>query len=300
MPSDTDGLAAIKAAQRTSVSVCLPARNEEATVGHIVATVRRNLVERVPLVDEIIVVDDGSEDATAEAARWEGASVFSAAEVLPSTPPGSGKGNALWLSLFASTGDIICWIDADVRNFRSEFVTRLVEPLLVDPDVGFVKGYYRRPLFGLPNGGGRVTELVARPLLSTLFPHLTHIVQPLGGEYAGRRTLFDTLAFVEGYGVELGLLVDIAAAFGVNAIAQADLRVREHRNRPIEELAPQAMEILITALRRAGVGRSDLSTTLVRFDEEYEKVLVPVETRERPPMLTIPEYREKFGREQTA
>ncbi|MSO78870.1 MAG: glucosyl-3-phosphoglycerate synthase [Acidimicrobiia bacterium] len=300
MPTDADELAAIKAAQHTRISVCLPARDEEATVGHIVATVRRNLIERVQIVDEIVVVDDGSQDATAEAARWEGAIVHSAEEVLPSMSAGSGKGNALWLSLYATTGDIICWIDADVRNFRSEFVTRLVEPLLVEPDVGFVKGYYRRPLFGLPNGGGRVTELVARPLLSALFPHLAHIVQPLGGEYAGRRTLLDTLPFVEGYGVELGLLIDIAAAFGVNAIAQADLRVREHRNRPIEELAPQAMEILITALRRAGVGRSDLSATLVRFDEEYEKLLVPVETRERPPMLTIPEYREKFDREQTA
>jgi glucosyl-3-phosphoglycerate synthase len=300
MATDADGLAEIKAAQHTRISVCLPARDEEATVGHIVATVRRNLIERVQLVDEIVVVDDGSQDATAEAARWEGAVVHSAEDVLPSLPGGSGKGNALWLSLFASTGDIICWIDADVRNFRSEFVTRLIEPLLVEPEVSFVKGYYRRPLFGLPNGGGRVTELVARPLLSALFPHLTHIVQPLGGEYAGRRTLLDTLPFVEGYGVELGLLVDIAATVGVNAIAQADLRVREHRNRPIEELAPQAMEILITALRRAGVSRSNLSTTLVRFDAEYEKRLVPVETRERPPMLTIPEYREKFGREQTA
>src|SRR3990172_302865 len=213
MASDAARLAATKAGQRTTISVCLPARDEEATVGHIVATVRRNLIEHVALVDEIVVIDDGSQDATAEAAHWEGASVFNAADVLPSVPPGSGKGNVLWLSLFAASGDIICGVDADVRNFRPEFVTRMVEPLLTKPDIGFVKGFYRRPLFGRPTGGGRVTELVARPLLSALFPSLTHIVQPLGGEYAGRRTLFETLPFVEGYGVEIGLLVDIASAF---------------------------------------------------------------------------------------
>ncbi len=300
MATDAEALATIKAAAHTTISVCLPARDEEATVGHIVATVRRNLIERVPLVDEIVVVDDGSQDATAEAARWEGASVFAAADVLPTVPAGSGKGNALWLSLFAATGDLVCWVDADVRNFRPEFVTRLVEPLLTDLSIGLVKGYYRRPLFGRPTGGGRVTELVARPLLSALFPHLTHIVQPLGGEYAGRRSLLEALPFVEGYGVDLGLLIDVAATSGTAAIHQTDLGVREHRNREIDELAPQAMEVLLTALRRAGVGRGDLPTTLVRFDEAHEKLLVPVEARERPPMISVPEYRERFGREQTA
>jgi glucosyl-3-phosphoglycerate synthase len=141
---------------------------------------------------------------------------------------------------------------------------------------------------------------MARPLLSALFPHLTHIVQPLGGEYAGRRSLLEALPFVEGYGVEMGLLLDIAATFGVSSIRQTDLGVREHRNRAIEELAPQAMEVLLIALRRAGVGRGDLPTTLVRFDDEYEKLLVPVEARERPPMLSVPEYRAKFNRELTA
>jgi glucosyl-3-phosphoglycerate synthase len=299
-PLDVAALASAKARQGSTISVCLPARDEEATVGHIVATVRRNLMEHVALVDEVLVLDDGSTDATAEAARWEGARVHLVADVLSEVPPGSGKGNALWMSLFAAQGDIVCWVDADVRNFRSDFVTRLVEPLITDPGVGFVKGYYRRPLFGRPTGGGRVTELVARPLLSALFPNLAHIVQPLGGEYAGRRSLLETLSFVEGYGVELGLLVDVANAFGVTAIRQTDLGVREHRNRSIEDLAPQAMEVLLTALRRAGVGRGDLPTALVRFDEKHEKVLVPVEARERPPMLTVPAYREKFGHELTA
>lgn len=297
---DAGALADLKAGQHASISVCIPARDEEATVGHIVATVRRNLVERVALVDEIIVLDDGSKDATAEAARWEGASVHAAAEILPEAGPGSGKGNALWLSLLASSGDIVCWVDADVRNFSAGFVTRLVEPLLTEAAVGFVKGYYRRPLFGRPTGGGRVTELVARPLISSLFPHLVHIVQPLGGEYAGRRPLLEAVPFVEGYGVDLGLLIDVSAAFGVDSIEQVDLGVREHRNRPIDDLAPQAMEVMLTCLRRAGVGRAELPTTLVRFDDEHQKVLVPVESRERPPMITIPAYRAKFDREPAA
>jgi len=297
---DAAALADLKARQRTMISVCLPARNEEATVGHIVATVRRQLVEGVALVDEILVIDDGSRDATAEAARWEGATVHSVADIFPDAGNGSGKGNALWLSLFAATGDIVCWVDADVRNFKADFVTRLVGPLLTEPDVGFVKGYYHRPLFGRPTGGGRVTELVTRPLLSALFPHLTHIVQPLGGEYAGRRTLLETVPFVEGYGVDLGLLIDLSAAFGVGAIRQADLGVREHRNRQADELGPMGMEMLLTGLRRVGVGRAELPSTLVRFDEHHDKVLVPVEARERPPWITIPAYRAKFDKEPAA
>jgi glucosyl-3-phosphoglycerate synthase len=288
-------LAARKARLGLTVSVCMPARDEEATVGHIVATVRRRLIERVGLVDEVVVIDDGSMDATAEAARWEGARVHAVDEVLPDLPRGSGKGNALWMSLFAAEGDLVCWVDADVRNFRTDFVTRLLEPLLTEPDVSLVKGFYRRPLHGEPAGGGRVTELMARPLLSTLFPHLSHLVQPLAGEYAGRRAVLETLPFVEGWGVELGLLIDIAATFGVDAIAQRDLGVREHRNRSLDDLGPQAMAVLVTALRRAGMSASELSSTLVRFDDRHDPVLVPVEVRERPPMLTIPAYCQKFG-----
>jgi glucosyl-3-phosphoglycerate synthase len=289
-----------KAALGLQVSVCLPARNEEATVGHIVATVRRELVEQVALVDEVVVIDDGSTDSTAEAAHWEGALVYAVDDVVPSVHPGRGKGNALWTSLFAARGDLVCWVDADVRNFKSRFVVELLEPLLEDPAIGFVKGYYRRPLQEQPTGGGRVTELVARPLISALFPHLAHIVQPLAGEYAGRRELLERVPFVEGWGVELGLLIDLAAEFGVESIAQRDLGVREHRNRPLHELSPQAMEVLLTGLRRAGVATTQMSSTLVRFDQQHEGVPVAVDVRERPPMVTIPAYRAKFGRELTA
>ena len=164
----------------STVSVCLPARDEETTVGHIVGTIRRELVERVGLVDEIVVIDDGSTDATARAAADEGARVVSERSILPEEPHGSGKGNALWKSLYACAGDIVCWVDADIRNFAPHFVRDLVAPLLADSSTLFTKAYYRRPQHG-GAGGGRVTELVARPLLSHLFPHLADIVQPLAG-----------------------------------------------------------------------------------------------------------------------
>ncbi len=297
---DVDGLVEAKRRAGTSISVCLPARNEEATVGQIVATVRRNLVEHAPLVDEVVVMDDGSTDATAEAASWEGARVIPVAHVLPELPPGTGKGNALWKSLHACEGDIVCWLDADVRNFGSQFVTRLLEPLLRDPAIGFVKGYYRRPLHGEATGGGRVTELMARPVISSLFPHLSGFVQPLAGEYAGRRALLETVPFVEGWGVEIGLLIDLVANFGIDAIAQVDLDVREHRNRPLEELGPQAMAILVTGLRRAGVPVDKRLAELVRYDDDQHAVRVSVEIRERPPIVTVPAYRTKFGRELSA
>jgi glucosyl-3-phosphoglycerate synthase len=294
---DVGALVDAKVAIGTTISVCLPARDEESTVGQIVATIRRNLVEHTPLVDEVVVIDDGSTDATAEAASWEGARVVAVEDILPDLARGSGKGNALWLSLYVCDGDIVCWLDADVRNFGPHFVTRLLEPLLADPTIGFVKGFYRRPLHGEATGGGRVTELMARPVISALFPHLAGFVQPLAGEYAGRRALLETVPFVEGWGVEIGLLIDLVANFGIEAIAQVDLDVREHRNRPLEELGPQAMAILVTGLRRAGVPIDKRLAELVRYDDARQPERVSVEIRERPPMITIPAYRAKFGRE---
>jgi glucosyl-3-phosphoglycerate synthase len=297
---DPRSLAERKLALGTTISVCLPARDEEGTVGQIVGSVRRRLVERVHLVDEIVVMDDGSNDSTAEFAEDEGARVHRVAEVLPSVPPGRGKGNALWRSLYVTEGEILVWIDADVRNFRPHFVTRLVEPLLADPGVGLVKAYYRRPLHDQPTGGGRVTELMARPLLSALFPHLSGIVQPLAGEYAGRREILEAVPFVEGWGVEIGLLIDVAARHGVDAIAQCDLGAREHRNRPLDELSTQAMAVLVTGLRRAGIDDDRIRTTLTRFGPDHMRVEVPVDVSERPPMLSVQAYRAKFGRELTA
>jgi glucosyl-3-phosphoglycerate synthase len=282
--------------ERTLVSVCLPARDEAATIGPIVAAIRRELVDATGLVDEIVVIDDGSRDATAEIAAAHGARVVAESSILPELPCGSGKGNALWKSLYACRGDVICWLDADIRNFRTEFVTRLVQPLIDDKRVLFTKAYYRRPLNGELNGGGRVTELAARPLLNHLFPALRDIIQPLSGEYAGRRDILETLPFVEGWGVELALLIDLAQHYGPDVITQIDLGVREHRNRPLEELGPQAYAILLAALRKAGVDDvSPLAAEFTSFDDEHQRVAVPVEVRERPPMRSIPAYRTRFG-----
>ncbi len=274
------------------VSVCLPARNEAPTIGAIVSE-----AVRLDVVSEVVVLDDGSTDATAEIARAAGARVVSEASVLPETGPGSGKGNAMWKSLYACDGDIICWIDADLRNFRGEYIERLCAPLLTQPGAMLVKAYSSRTFEGAPTGGGRVTELVARPLLSLLFPKLADIVQPLGGEYAARREALEVLPFVEGWGVELGLLVDVVERFGRDAVAQVDLDVREHRNRPIEELGPQALAVITTALRRAGLLHEAAApfVELLRASPDGSMAATEVEVRERPPIITVPAYRARFA-----
>ncbi|MCU1429818.1 MAG: hypothetical protein JWL83_3818 [Actinomycetia bacterium] len=283
----------VKQTTGVTLSVCLPARNEEATIGPIVHAIRASLMSSVPLVDEIVVVDDGSTDGTAAVATAAGARVVAEATILPDLEPGTGKGNALWKSLYACEGDIVCWFDADVRNFRAEAVMSLVRPLLEYPQVVLSKAYYRRPLDDAPTGGGRVTELVARPLLSLLFPKIADIIQPLAGEYAGRREALEAVPFVEGWGVEFGLLVDLVERFGRDAIAQVDLGTRWHRNKPLEALGPQALAILVTALRRADLVLDDATPELVRADADGCE-FVPVEVRERPPMLSVAEYRARF------
>jgi glucosyl-3-phosphoglycerate synthase len=245
-----------------SVSVCIPAHDEASTIGEVVAKLRRYLVGRTCLVDEVLVVDDHSTDGTARVAADAGARVVSAADILPEIAGGPGKGEALWRSLHASAGDIVLWCDADITDFGTRFVTGLLGPLLTDRGIDFVKGYYERPRTG-EIGGGRTTELTARPVLATLFPHLSTIVQPLSGEFGGRRSLLERLPFVRGYGVDIGLLIDVAAAVGTDAIVQVDLGTRRHRNRDLEQLGPQALSVLQTALDRAGV-RAANPATLVR------------------------------------
>ncbi|MDQ1397283.1 MAG: glucosyl-3-phosphoglycerate synthase [Acidimicrobiaceae bacterium] len=267
---DVDALVEAKRGRR--ISVCLPARDEETTIGAIVTTIRRHLVSDRPLVDEVLVLDDGSADATADIARAAGAGVRAVGDVLPELGPGRGKGEAMWKAVYEASGDILVFCDADVRDFDPRFVIGLVGPLLLSDDIGFVKGFYDRPIEGRPGQGGRVTELVARPLLSLLFPALTGMVQPLAGECAGRREVLEQLPFVEAYGVDLGLVLDVVSHFGLAALAQCDLGTRVHRNRTLEELAPQAAAVLQTALGRAGVAtHGDIA--------------------ERPPWVTVPAYR---------
>jgi glucosyl-3-phosphoglycerate synthase len=255
-------LAAAKAER--FVSVCLPARNEAATVGNVVARVGE-LAERWALVDEVVVVDDASTDDTAAVAGAAGAVVVRAADVLPECGPGTGKGEALWKALAAAKGDLLVFCDADIRDFDPSFVTGLLGPLLVHEQIGFVKGRYERP-----GDGGRVTELVARPLISLLFPDLAGFDQPLAGEFAGRRDVFERVPFVQGYGVDLALLIDVVADLGLDRVAQVDLGQRLHRNRPLAELRPQAEAVMHAALGRAGLA------------------LAPV--AERPSIGTVAEY----------
>ncbi len=274
----------VEAKGDSRISVVLPARNEAPTIGPIVAAVRRHLVRKQRLVDEVVVVDDGSTDGTAARAAAAGACVVSAAEVAPEAGPGSGKGNAMWKSLLVTEGDIVVWCDADVRNFRPCFVTGLLGPLLLEDGVSFSKGFYERPLDGVRGQGGRVTELVARPLISLFFPQLAMFAQPLAGEYAGRRELLEQLPFVQGYGVDLGLLIDVVDRVGLNGIAQVDLGVRVHRNRALDELGPQATAVVHTALARAGVSaHRDSLPVLARPWREPEIV----EVRERPPVAQL-------------
>lgn len=228
-----------------SVSVVIPALNEERTVAHVV----RACLADEPL--EVIVIDADSSDETAAEAQAAGARVLNWREILPEEPR-PGKGESLWRGVAAAEGDVVVFIDADLESAAPGMITALSEPF-VDPHVQLVKARYARSLNGKPTGGGRVTELTAKPLLRQFFPELAHIDQPLGGEYALRRAAAMELPFVEGYGVEAGLLIDVAKHYGPYALAEVDLGTRTHRNRPLEELAPMADVVARTILSRAGV-----------------------------------------------
>lgn len=242
-----------KRSATTRISVVVPARDEQATVGRVVETLHDRTVAP-GLVDELIVVDGDSRDATARMAAAAGAEVLHQAEILPDAGTFAGKGEALWKGLAASTGDLIAFVDADIHDVDERFVTGLVGPLLTHPGIGFVKAAYDRPLKtagGLqPSGGGRVTELMARPLLATFWPDLAWLAQPLSGEYAGRREILEAVPFVQGYGVELALLIDIADRFGADVIAQVDLGRRIHDHQDLAALGRMATEILQVAVDR--------------------------------------------------
>ena len=286
----------------TTVSVVLPARNEAATVGIIVAMVREFLMRRHPLVDELVVVDSCSTDGTARVAAEAGARVVHQDEVLAHLPQLAGKGEALWKGLAATHGDVVAFLDADVVGCPPEFLTGLLGPLLVDRKVGYVKGFYRRPLVGErhtdPDGGGRVTELVARPLLNLYWPGLAGFVQPLAGEYAGRRELLESVPFATRYGVEVGLLIDLLELVGLDSLAQVDLGHRRHRHQSNEALAHMSAQIMLTVFarleRHRGGAMPKAATRLAQFRHSgaaepgvREVVVTDTAVPERPPLASV-------------
>jgi glucosyl-3-phosphoglycerate synthase len=290
-----DELVRAKAGRR--VAVVLPALDEEATVGAIVAAIVPLTSGPAPLVDELVVLDSGSTDRTVELAAAAGARVVLRTEVLPELAPVPGKGEVLWRALAATTSDIVCYLDSDLVDFDPAFVPALLGPLLTTPGVHLVKGFYRRPLrletAHADTGGGRVTELLVRPLLAALRPELAGVVQPLGGEYAGTRELLEALPFAAGYGVEIGLLLDAQASRGLDALAQVNLGVRKHRNRSLLQLGVMARQILGAVLARCAAGGGvtpDSGAALVQFlqvDHEWLPSPTAVPLVDRPPMRSV-------------
>lgn len=298
-PRSVVELAALKATTGTTIAVCLPALDEADTIGGICTIVHDELLG-AGLVDELIVIDSGSTDETAAIAEASGARVLRAAELMPEAgrPEVAGKGESLWKSLSVVAGDVIVWLDSDTRNFDTRFVTGLVAPLLDDPALGFVKAFYERPLerdeLRLPAEGGRVTEIAIRPLLNLFFPQLTGVIQPLSGECAGRVSMLREVPFFTGYAVDVGLLIDFAERFGLEAMAQSDLGVRVHRNRDVAALGRMSFEIIRALMQRldddALVKLSNpLPEVLTQFVSERDGVRpdrVPLPVVERPPLST--------------
>lgn len=300
--SSWDAAELVAAKSGARISVVLPALDEAGTVGGMVAAIRRDLIDALPLVDELLVLDSGSTDATAEVAAAAGATVITGADIAPHLGSAAGKGEALWKSLHVASGDLVVFLDADLTGFSTSYLTGLLGPLLKDPAVAFVKAAYDRPIRpDSPYGGGRVTELVARPLFKLHWPQLAGFIQPLAGEYAGRRAVLERVPFVTGYGVELALLIDLLELVGLDALAQVDLGRRMHRNRTNAELGLMASAVTQTALRR--LSRTDPiatasiaagTTSITQFDRgsdgRYRPRTTDVVVTERPPLVSVPGY----------
>ncbi len=305
---DLYGLVEEKQKKNLKISLCLPTLNEEKTIAKEIIIMKSELMTRYPLVDELIVIDSGSTDNTADIAASFGADVYIANEILPDLDQFKGKGENLWKALYISKGDIIVYIDADIKNIHHRFAYGLIGPLLLDDHIKYTKAFYDRPIsIGKnkirPTGGGRVTELVIRPLFSLFFPELTQIIQPLSGEYAGYREIFEKIPFPIGYGVETSMILDIYDKWGLDVIAQVDLDRRIHRNQDTKALGRMAFAILKTFInrqKRSGLIdlKEDLFDEIIQYnlvDNQYQPEALQIKGLERPPMITIPEYCEKFA-----
>jgi glucosyl-3-phosphoglycerate synthase len=303
-----DELIKLKHEQGVTISAALPALNEEESVGHVITTIKNTLMDHFPLLDEMVLIDSDSTDRTREIAEGLGIPVHIHQKILPQYGERPGKGEALWKSLYCTQGDIIIWIDTDIVNIHPRFVYGLIAPLLLRPEIHFVKGFYRRPLkVGnkiQAGGGGRVTELTARPLLNLFFPELSGIIQPLSGEYGGRRKALEQLPFFSGYGVEIGLLIDLFETFGLGAIAQVDLQERVHHNQTLEALSKMSFAIIQAVIRKLETRYNqsfldNVNKTMKLIRYERERFFLDVDEiaeGERPPMLEVAEYAAKFGK----
>ena len=303
---DLNYLLDLKRERGLSISLALPALNEETTVGNVIQTIKEALVEAAPLLDEIVLIDSNSEDRTREIAQSLGVPVYIHQDILPDYGSRRGKGEALWKSLYCTQGDIVIWLDTDIVNIHPRFAYGLIGPLLLRPDIQFVKGFYRRPLrVGdkvQAGGGGRVTELTARPLLNLFYPELSGVIQPLSGEYGGTRAALEQFNFFSGYGVEIGLLIDMLDKFGLSAIAQVDLKERIHHNQPLEALSKMSFAIIQAVIRKLETryGQNlleNVNTTMKLIRYEQQSFMLDIEEiteRDRPPMIELPEYRERL------
>ena len=303
--ADLRRLVHLKETQGVTVSLVLPTLNEEETIGPIVRRAIREMMGRVPLVDEILVIDSASTDRTREIAEAEGARVVQHPDVLPRYGSFRGKGEALWKSLYETSGDIVVWADTDVRNWHPRMVYGTLGPLLAEPRLQYVKGYYQRPIVegGVlkEGGGGRVTELVARPLINLFYPELSGFIQPLAGEYAGRRSLLETIPFFTGYAVEIGHLIDIAERTGIEGLGQVDLERRVHRNQELEGLSRMSFVILQAVMKRLEERRkarlfAEMGSTMKLPRSGRGRLgleVIELADQERPPMIRIPEYLER-------
>jgi len=303
--ADVDYLVSLKKKQNLTIALALPALNEEETVGNVIQTIKKHLMDEAPLLDEMVLIDSNSTDHTRDIARSLGVPVFIHQETLPQLNPREGKGEALWKSLYVTQSDLILWIDTDIFNIHPRFVYGLIGPLLSRKDIQFVKGFYRRPLkVGekiQAGGGGRVTELTARPLLNLFYPELSGVIQPLSGEYGGRRSALEQLPFFSGYGVEIGLLIDILDNFGVSAIAQVDLQERIHRNQDLGALSKMSFAIIQAVFKklekryeRSILDELNRTMKLIRYDSgRLFLELEEVAERDRPPMIQIEGYAER-------
>lgn len=308
--SDIQKLVDAKNKKQLKISLCLPTLNEEKTIAKEIIIMKSELMTRYPLIDEIVVIDSGSKDRTKDIAASYGAEVYAAEDILPSLEKYTGKGENLWKALHVTCGDIIIYLDADIKNIHHRFAYALLGPMLMFDHIKYTKAFYDRPISNdrekiRPTGGGRVTELIIRPLFALFFPDLTQILQPLSGEYAGYRSLLERISFPIGYGVETSLILDIYQKWGLDVIAQVDLDRRVHRNQDTKALGRMAFVILKTFLRRIEKMHkiklnTDLFNEMIQYKltgGEYEPEIFDITDDERPPIISIPEYCKRLNRQ---